>query len=542
MISVDEAARAVPADGQAHFVGALCDPVEGHLDPSGVTHAYAKAARKLGAEVYRHTRVVETDAAARRHLGRRHRQGHDRRRACRQCRRAVGARGRPHGRARAAGARHGAHVPHHRGHAGGRGLANRRRCCTSSTSTARSTCARSAAACCSAPTRRPASRGRSGRRRGISATSCCEPDLDRIAPIARGRLQAFPGLEQRRHQAGHQRPLHLRAGRQPAGRPGARACTNYWVACGVMAGFSQGGGVGLALSNWMIEGDPGFDIWAHGRRPLRRLGDAWPTPTPRCARTIRGASRIRFPNEELPAARPLQDDAALRHARSAKGAVMGAACGLEMPLWFAPEGDEPGEDCRFRRSNDFAPVARECRAVREGVGLTEIANFAKYEVTGPRREDFLDRLLPNRMPKEGRIALTPMLERERQADRRLHRRAAPDERFFVFGSGIAEHYHMRWFERILPDGAAIRRLRHGPRRALDRRARGARAAGGGRRTRMSRTPPSASGHPPHGGRARAGAGQPDQLHRRSRLRDLGEAGVSARAVPDRSSTPARRSA
>ena len=41
-----------------------------------------------------------------------------------------------------------------------------------------------------------------------------------------------------------------------------RGLPNYWVACGVMAGFSQGGGVGLALANWMIDGDPGFDIWA----------------------------------------------------------------------------------------------------------------------------------------------------------------------------------------------------------------------------------------------------------------------------------------
>ena len=47
---------------------------------------------------------------------------------------------------------------------------------------------------------------------------------------------------------------------------------NYWVACAVMAGFSQGGGVGLALSQWMVEGDPGFDVWARCGA-VRRMGD-----------------------------------------------------------------------------------------------------------------------------------------------------------------------------------------------------------------------------------------------------------------------------
>ena len=49
--------------------------------------------------------------------------------------------------------------------------------------------------------------------------------------------------------------------RNPVSGP-VRGLRNYWLACGVMVGFSQGGG--LALSNWMIERDPGFDIWGMG--------------------------------------------------------------------------------------------------------------------------------------------------------------------------------------------------------------------------------------------------------------------------------------
>src|ERR1700688_1897934 len=59
IISIDEALCLFPLLDKRHFVGALYNPLEGHVDPAGVTQAYAKAARNLGAEVYRFTRVTD---------------------------------------------------------------------------------------------------------------------------------------------------------------------------------------------------------------------------------------------------------------------------------------------------------------------------------------------------------------------------------------------------------------------------------------------------------------------------------------------------
>src|SRR5215475_3407133 len=59
IISVDEAAKLFPLMNKRHFVGALLDPIEGHVDPWGVTQAYVKAAQAAGAEVVRHTRVTD---------------------------------------------------------------------------------------------------------------------------------------------------------------------------------------------------------------------------------------------------------------------------------------------------------------------------------------------------------------------------------------------------------------------------------------------------------------------------------------------------
>ena len=72
-----------------------------------------------------------------------------------------------------------------------------------------------------------------------------------------------------------------------------------WFFGGVMAGLSQGGGVGLSLANSMTDGDPGFDIWG---MDVARFG-AFATPPytrVKSEENYRRRFRITFPNEELP--------------------------------------------------------------------------------------------------------------------------------------------------------------------------------------------------------------------------------------------------
>ena len=86
------------------------------------------------------------------------------------------------------------------------------------------------------------------------------PDLDRITPSLEVGFQHFPAFE----TAGIKKIINGPFTFAPDGNPlvgPVRDLPGYWCACAVMAGFSQGGGVGLALANWMIEGDPGFDVW-----------------------------------------------------------------------------------------------------------------------------------------------------------------------------------------------------------------------------------------------------------------------------------------
>jgi dimethylglycine dehydrogenase len=150
------------------------------------------------------------------------------------------------------------------------------------------------------------------------------PDLDRIAASLEVGFRHYPPIE----RAGIKKIVNGPFTFAPDGNPvigPVRGLKNYWVACGVMAGFSQGGGVGLSLANWMVHGDPGADVWA---MDVARFGD-WTTRVYTNAKVRENYARrfrIRFPNEELPAARPLRTTNV--HERlKAKGRRLGVAFG-----------------------------------------------------------------------------------------------------------------------------------------------------------------------------------------------------------------------
>ncbi|MEQ1611715.1 MAG: FAD-dependent oxidoreductase, partial [Hyphomicrobiaceae bacterium] len=275
-------------------------------------------------------------------------------------------------------------------------------------------------------------------------------DMDRMAENLEVGFKHFPAFQ----NAGIKKIINGPFTFAPDGNPlvgPVNGIKNYWLACGVMAGFSQGGGVGLALSNWMVDGDPGFDVWA---MDCARYGDwAGRAYTNVKVRENYGRRfRVRFPNEELPAARPLRTTP-LYHKWLELGAVMGDYWTLEIPLWFAPPGIK--DEFSFHRSTDFAHVKAECQAVRTSVGISETSSFAKYEVTGSGAEGWLSYIMANKMPKQGRLTLTPMLNEKGKLIGDFTVAKAGPERFFVFGTGSAEKYHMRWFEQHLPGDGSV---------------------------------------------------------------------------------------
>ncbi len=455
IITPSEAKAMFPLMDERHFVGALWDPVEGHLDPSGTTHAYAKAARMLGAKIELRNPVVEITQDPDGMWNVVTQNGTWR---AEHVVNAAGLWAREVGRMvglelpvlamehmylltepmpeviefNESMGRELIHVIDFKGEIytrqEGKGilLGTYEKACKPWS-----------------PVQTPWDFGH----------ELLQPDIDRLAPSLEVGFRHFPPYE----RAGIKQIINGPFTFAPDGNPlvgPVQGLTNFWSACAVMAGFSQGGGVGLVLANWMTAGDPGHDVFG---MDVARFGD-WATLRYTNAKVRENYSRrfsIRFPNEELPAARPHLTTPLYDVMVRDNHAVMGDTWGLETPLWFAPSAEAAQDIHSFHRSNDFAHVGAEVRVVREGVGVTEIANFAKYEVSGPGAEAFLDRLMTNRMPRLGRIVLSPMLNPQgRLIGDFTIARAAP-ERFLIWGSLAATKYHLRWFERHLPSDGSV---------------------------------------------------------------------------------------
>ena len=221
--------------------------------------------------------------------------------------------------------------------------------------------------------------------------------------------------------------------------PGMR---NYWLACGVMAGFLQGGGVGKSLAEWMIDGEAEADVWP---MDIARYGPFASNREYIRQTTGQFYSRrfvMTYPNEQLPAGRPLRKSPAY-DAMSAAGCLWGCTWGLETPLMFAPPGFE--ETPTLRRSNAFPIVAEECEAVRKRVGLVDISGFSRFEVSGSGAREWLDRIMASRLPAPGRAKLAPMLAPNGRLKGDLTVFNWGDGTWWIMGSYYLRQWHMRWF-------------------------------------------------------------------------------------------------
>ncbi len=278
------------------------------------------------------------------------------------------------------------------------------------------------------------------------------PDLDRIEPELGVAFRHYPAMADAGIKTVVNGPFTFTPDGNPLVGP-VPGLRGYWTACGVMAGLSQGGGVGLSLANWMTDGDPGFDIWG---MDVARFGDFATAPYTRVKseENYRRRFRITFPNEELPAGRNLQT-VPIHDRLTDHNAVWGADFGLESPLWFQRAGEPPVEHVTFRRSNAFELVGEESVAVRDGVGLTEISNFSKYRVSGPDAATWLQGLFTNTLPRVGRINLTAMLNHHGRIMGECSVARLADDDFLLFSSLGATDSHRRWFLEHLPADADV---------------------------------------------------------------------------------------
>lgn len=453
IVGPEEIARIAPITNLEGIVGGLYDPLDGHLDPSGTTHAYARAAKMAGATIETHCKVIATTQRADGTWN------------------VVTEKGTVHAEhvvnagglwAREVGAMAGVYFPLHPmehqyivtddlPEIYGRETEHPHVMDPAGESYLR----QEGRGLCIGFYEQPC------RPWAVDGTpwsfghELLPDNLDKIEDSIAFAYRRFPILE----RAGVKTVIHGPFTFAPDGNPlvgPVPGMRNYWSACAVMAGFSQGGGVGLMLAQWMIEGETERDTFA---MDCARFGD-WTTPgftRPKVIENYQKRFSISYPNEELPAARPFRTTP-MYDRFDGMGAVWGAQFGLEVVNYFAQDNEPRFETPSFRRSNAFDATAREVRAVREAVGINEVQNFGKYIVTGGGARAWLDRIMAGRIPQPGRLSLTPMLSPKGRLIGDFTVSCLAEDRFQLTASYGAQAYHMRWFQQNADPGVTVENI------------------------------------------------------------------------------------
>jgi dimethylglycine dehydrogenase len=225
----------------------------------------------------------------------------------------------------------------------------------------------------------------------------------------------------------------------------------------VLAGFSIfgivfAGGAGRYAAEWIVEGQPSDNMW---ELDVRRFGEYARSASflvPRALDVYEREYAIHHPEEERDAGRPVKQDP-LHGVLRERGAVMGFRFGWERPLWFSRRG--AGDEYSMRRGNWHDAVGEECRAVRSAVGVLDQTSFAKYSVSGPGAEAFLDRLCANRLPALGRVALTQMCRPGGGIECDITVTRLEPERFYLVSAAATELHDYAWLDWHLPDDGSV---------------------------------------------------------------------------------------
>jgi dimethylglycine dehydrogenase len=306
-----------------------------------------------------------------------------------------------------------------------------------------------------------------------------QEDLDRLMPHIEAAVARVPAFA----EVGIKKVYNGAIAYTPDGGPivgPAWGLRNFWLNEGHSFGVTASGGAGWQLAEWIVEGEPSVDMM--GADP-RRFG-------PYAARgylrqkneeAYAKVFTVHYPDEERTAARGLKR-APCYDRMKALGAVFGTVYGWERPGWFAPqgyalseadlarpdvllnvnhadvsEGEKPRERWSFRRSNYFEYVGNECRHVHEKVGLLDMSAFAKFEVTGPGAEQWLESLFANRIPKKiGSLGLCHMLTANGgvRAEATIFREGP--QHFYLVSAGAYERHDWDYWQKALPrDGSVL---------------------------------------------------------------------------------------
>ena len=229
---------------------------------------------------------------------------------------------------------------------------------------------------------------------GIPEAFCFDQlpyDFDHFAPILAAAVERLPLLQNTGIHSFFNGPEsftpdnHYLLGEAPELR-------GYFVAAGYNSiGIASAGGAGMALAQWIRDGEPPFDLWDVDIRRMQPFQSNPRYLRERVSESLGLLYADHFPHRQPETARGVRRSPLHEHLARA-GACFGEVAGWERPNWFAREGQAAEYRYSWQRQNWFDNAAAEHRAVRGAVGLFDMTGFGKIRVQGVDAEPVLNRI------------------------------------------------------------------------------------------------------------------------------------------------------
>ncbi len=234
----------------------------------------------------------------------------------------------------------------------------------------------------------------------------------------------------------------------------------FFVAAGFCAhGLAGAGGIGKAMAEWILAGEPEQDMW---EMDIRRFGPHFRSPSYTLKRTKEVYETyydIRYPGHERQAGRPLRTSSAYPW-HIAHGAALGEKSGWERVNWYdsnASAGDERLRPRGWAGMHWSPAIGAEHLATRERAGLFDESSFAKLEISGPGAAAFLERMCDNRVAREvGAITYTQMLNRRGGIECDFTVTRVGEQEFSIVTGTAFGNHDLSWIRRHAPRDGSVR--------------------------------------------------------------------------------------
>jgi 4-methylaminobutanoate oxidase (formaldehyde-forming) len=231
---------------------------------------------------------------------------------------------------------------------------------------------------------------------------------------------------------------------------------NVWVAAGFNSiGIQSAGGAGMALAQWMEDGQKPFDL---GDVDISRMQPFQGNKTylfERSKETLGLLYADHFPYRQKDTARGVRRSP-FHQRLEENGAVFGELGGWERANWYANDGQEREYQYTWKRQNWFENTAAEHRAVRENVGLYDMSSFGKLRVEGPDACAFLNRVCGAQMNvPNGKIVYTQFLNMRGGIEADVTVTRLTETAYLVVTPAITRLADQTWLSRHLGDARAV---------------------------------------------------------------------------------------